>query len=320
MKDSQSILFGDPDVKPNNRISVKKILHDHQSYETKARDPDGIIKEAEALGRKKFYALTSGGKDSITMTNWLAEVGKLECVVHIQTNIGLKMTTDFVKDYCQEKGWPLKVIEPNPKFVYLTFCLEYGFPGPELHTMIMSRLKWRTMIAFAKGAGKDHCLVSGVRKFESNRRMKNYMMPIQKNSGMWFCAPFFYKTNEEIYKEYIANNLKISPAYKLGFNTSGECLCGSFAKRYDKDIIRKHDPHLTDYINTIEHLIQKFGTAHARQYGKWGGYAKMSDMQKQKTVADFFTRNPELAESEQTEGFICGQECGPGTLRGETDF
>lgn len=284
---------------------------------------EGIIEETEKVHhRTKFYALFSGGKDSMTVTHKLAEMNKLEKVVHIKTNIGLKMSVDFVKDICQEYGWPLQIVEPVPKFTYASQALEFGFPGPETHRFIMAYLKFTTMRDFAMTASKKHhVLVSGIRKFESQRRFGKYPHPIQKHGSLWFTSPIFYYSTEETYRYVHENGLKISPAYDLGLGVSGECLCGAYASKGEKMRIKELDPHLAEYIEWLEDGIQRFGTPMAKKYGKWGMQAKISEIDQQTQLTGFMAKNPELVKNlNLLENTVCGVECGPGTLRGDTDY
>ena len=317
---TQSSLFGGkPEV---TRFQPQRKGGTIQFYPLDSKTPEGIINEVETIyKRRNFYALTSGGKDSITLTNWLAELGKLKKVVHIDTGIGLKMTTDFVRDYCKEKGWPLQIIRPRMSKIYASFVLQYGFPGPGAHRFIMAHLKMLVMREFAVTVdSKEHCLVSGVRKFESARRMSNFPEPLNLNGKAWFVAPFFYRKDSEIYEDYIKKGLRKSPAYDHGLGTSGECMCGSYATFDEKMLIKKLDPHLSEYIEWLEDGVRRFGTKEAKKRPTWGGNPKMSELEDQKLINEFMSNNPEMSELDKAENFICGQECGPGTLRGETDF
>lgn len=291
-------------------------------YAVKNKTFDGIIEELETVhNRTSFYSLFSGGKDSMTVTHKLSEMNKLRAVVHIKTNVGLEITTDFVKDTCQEHGWPLHIIEPSPKFTYASHVLQYGFPGPTFHRQIMGRLKYKTMRNFAFSVDKkNHCLISGIRKFESKRRMGNYLHPIQRQGSLWFGSPIFYYSSEETYRYVHENGLKISPAYKLGLGTSGECLCGAFASKGEKLRIKEIDPKLADYIDWLEQGIEKFGTKEAKKYPKWGQQSKMSELQEQQQMKQFFDENPDLKIVDEVESLVCGSECGPGTMRGMMDF
>lgn len=319
MKQKQTNLFGEkPFVSRNKKIIKSGSL---KFYQSSVETPDGIIDDLEIIhNRTKFYALTSGGKDSVSLCHWLAEKGKLESVVHIQTNIGIKATTDFVKDLCQDQGWKLHVIEPSSKFTYASHVLQYGFPLAGFHRLIMGKLKYKTMRDFALTIDrKNHCLISGVRKFESARRMGNYPYHIQSDGALWFGCPFFYKTSKEIYRYIHTHGLKITPVSDI-MGTSGECMCGSFASAGEKLKIKQLDPKLADYIEWLEHGIQKFGTIQAKKYPKWGGQSKMSELEQQQQMDLFFADNPDLKIVNDIEGVICGVECGAGTMRGELDY
>ena len=322
MTNTQSSLFGNTANAVKLNAQKRRISGGTQFYGVNDKTPEGILNEVETVhDRHNFYAMTSGGKDSITLTDWLAELGKLKLVVHIDTGVGIKMTTDFVKDYCQEKGWPLQIIKPRFNRIFASFVLQYGFPGPGAHKFIMSFLKFQTMREFAYTTDrKNHCLISGVRKFESSRRMSNFPEPISVDGNLWFAAPFFYRKDTEIYEDYIKKGLKKSPAYNHGLGTSGECMCGSFATFDEKMLIKKLDPHLADYIEWLEDGVQRFGTDTAKKRPTWGGNPKMSELEDQKLINEFMSNNPELDDIDKIENFVCGQECGPGTLRGETDF
>ena len=293
------------------KVRMKSVKHKQKSqivfHHTSSQDPLKILQEVEdTYHRDKFYVMTSGGKDSQTVLDFVNSVGKLEAVVHIKTNIGLSMTTNFVKDFCQSRGYPIHVIEPKPKFVYVSQALEEGFPGPSQHGIIMWYLKLKAMREFALSINPEkHCLVTGVRKYESHRRMGKYLTPIQNNGRLWFVSPYYFKSDEEVYKEFLTKNLPISPAYKKGFHTSGECLCGAFGTRKEKEEIKRVDPHLAEFIEWIELGIKKFGTDKARKFGTWGGTIDMEELDNQQT----------LEEWAAAESMICGAECGVGTMK-----
>ena len=106
----------------------------------------------------------------------------------------------------------------------------------------------------------------------------------------------------------------------MGLGTSGECLCGSFAVKGEKLRIRKIDPKLADYIEWLENGIEQFGSREAKRYPKWGEQAKMSELQQQEQMDNFFADNPDLKIINEIESVICGAECGAGTMRGELDY
>jgi len=318
MKSKQTTLVSDEQKKIRNVRSRKKGKHNW--YYTDARTFENIINEMENKhGRKNFYCMFSGGKDSMTCASKLHQMGKLKAIVHIKTYIGLKMTEDYVRDICVQYDWPLRVIEPEMKYIYAARALEYGFPTTGNHNIIMGYLKYHAMQNFA-AADEHHCLVTGIRKMESGRRSKNYLTPIQRAGSVWFCNPLFYFSSEETYRYIHENGLKISPAYETSLKISGDCLCGSFSTHRDKSALRDIDPKLADYIEWLEVGIEKFGTDKAKKYGKWGGSAKMSELEQQQQLDQFVIDNPALGHIREMESQICGAECGPGTLRGLIDY
>ena len=288
------------------------------TYPVQSKDPADIIAEMENLGRKKFYVMCSGGKDSVSLAHYMANIGKLDGVFHIQTNIGIQKTTDFVKDLCQEQGWKLFVREPNPKFIYASWVLEHGFPNQGIHRIIMGRLKYKTMRDFAFKESperkKDHVMISGVRKFESSRRYRSSEDPIERDGNLWFGKPFFWKTSEELYRYIHENGLKITPVHEtMGF--SGECECGCFASFNEKLRIREIDTKLASYIEWLEEGVKKFGTKNAQKFGTWGGTTSMSEIEQQKFLDQFADEYVEGSEK-----IVFGSECGAGSMKGMTEY
>ena len=318
MKDRQSTLTPKPPKIRGQQFKRRDLMF----YPSAAKNFNDIMSELEEIHhRTAYYALTSGGKDSISVVDRLANMGKLKSAVYIQTGVGLQITIDHLHDYCQEMGWPLRIIEPNPKYSYANFVLQCGFPGPAVHKEIMARLKFHTMNDFAMSVDrKNHVLISGVRKFESHRRMGNYPYPVQSHGQLWFACPAFYETDKDVYRYVMANGLKLSPAYARGFGVSGDCLCGTYATRDSKRLIMEVDQKLADYIKWLEEGVQKFGTPAAKRYPHWGDGPTVVDLKHQKALDDFFVKSGARETAGAAEAIICGVECGPGTMRGTEDY
>ena len=287
--------------------------------QTQKKTPEGIMDEVESIhGKKNFYALYSGGKDSSLVLNWLIEHDKLKAVVHVDTGVEMKLTRDFIKDTCKSYGIDLIILYPRPRHRYVNMVLEHGFPGPGAHRIAMGFLKFHPIREFfLKLKDNSACLVSGVREAESKRRKKNFISPIESEGKMWFVNPFFYYSNEMMYKERLEKNIPISPAYTAGMNISGDCLCGAYATYGEKDRLRTADPHLADYIAWLEMGVQKFGTSLAKKSPKWAGTSSMADLEQQ-TKLDIMVKSEGFSEGMENQ--FCGSDCGPGTMKGETDF
>lgn len=283
-------------------------------YPTKGRTFDEIVESAKELGRDYFVCAMSGGKDSVSLADKLDKKGELKGVFHIDTMTGVKATQDFVKDLCQSRGWKLYIRNPTPfKYVYVALVLEIGFPGPVLHPVFMNYLKYRTMKKFVREpyfVGRGLCLASGVRETESLNRMGNYEEPISQDGKMWTVCSWFYEPTTNIYRYFIENNLKKTPAHDImGF--SAECNDGAFAGDGEAKRLELVDKELAAFIRWIEEGVRQFGTPTAKKHSKWGGQG-MTEAEAQQVLEQF----PEWKNFKQVEKLICGSECGPSTMRG----
>ena len=324
MPPAKQTTFGEPPIKLGRNIKKKynTSKSKYHSLSTGATTPESIMADMESVfGKKNFYMLYSGGRDSGLVLDWMSEHGKLKAVVHVKTNVGMKMTEDFVRDHCKSNGWKLIILEPRPKFAYVSMALEHGFPGPSNHNVVMGRLKGLTMQNFFYSLKDESaCFVSGIRKKESSRRGRNFLTPIQQDGNVWFVSPFYFKTNEEMYKARLLKNIPTSPAYDHGLSVSGDCFCGCYSGYEEKDALRKADPHLAEFIAWMEEGVRKFGSENAKKYPKWGRTARMSEIDQQYMLNEMLETFPQLRNVAETESQFCGDDCGPGTMKGMTDY
>ena len=86
---------------------------------------DRIVEEHAPVA---VFALFSGGHDSLVNTHLTAQHPRFAGVVHLNTGIGIEETREFVRETCQEWGWPLIERWP-PRVTYEQMCLERGMPG-----------------------------------------------------------------------------------------------------------------------------------------------------------------------------------------------
>ena len=303
-----------------HKIHKKKSYQ--KDYEVSSKDFDGIISEAEKLGRDTFIVGYSGGKDSGKVLDKLLKMNKLYGVLHLRTNTGVKITEDFVINQCKELGVKLFIREPTPlSFAYVAYCLQFGFPGPNMHSAIMKILKYKTMQKFVQESefkGKHPAIIGGVRKFESVRRMGNYDSPITQDTDLWFINPIYYESDEEVYRYFIENGLKRSPSYEtLGF--SGECMCGSFATKGEAQLLKQVDPERFEFIEWITYGIKRFGSKEAKKYNKWGETQDFDSVRNQQILELFFDKD-EIKNLNKMLINSCGSECGAGTMKGMLDY
>lgn len=282
--------------------------------------PEGIISELKKIHlRTQFYVLCSGGKDSICLSHYIKTIypNNFKGLMHIQTGVGIKQTTSWLIKYCQKMEWPLEIRSPKLRSVqdvYRFIVLKYGFPSYGLHKVVMGLLKYHVMRRYTKENKErldNHALVSGVRAFESVRRFGNYKTPIQRDGSMWFVAPFFKKEDKEIYQYLLENNLKRTPIHDI-LGMSGECMCGSFARKSEREIIKILDPELDEYFTKLEKEVLINGTERAKKRPIWGS-GIVSEEEAREIMKEIFRK---LQTIEDLEEIICGVECGPGTMRG----
>lgn len=301
---------------------MKKEKSWRRTWDSKEQKFESIIEKIEELGRDTFIVATSGGKDSGVVLDKLNQLNKVSSVFYIRTNTGVQMTEDFVKDRCQELGLKLDIRPPTQHpYVYVAICLQFGFPGPPLHDFLMKELKYRTMLKFVvepQFKGKKPILMTGVRKFESDRRKFNYNHPInQDTTSLWFGNPIFYESTEEVYRYYLENDVKRSPVYDH-YPSSLECGCGTFAHgKAEMDAIKKLDPNREEFFKWLTIGVKKFGSEFAKRHTKWGGY-DWTDEEVQHVLTEFLGTDKQ--HTEDISQLICGSECGPSTMRDMVDF
>lgn len=202
----------------------------------------------------KFYCLYSGGKDSTTTASILHKDGMLESCVAIDTGISTPDWLAFVKNSCEEHGWPLEVYKTSAS--YDDLVRKYGFPGPGKHGMFMNYLKGRGIRDFKK-AHPGKCLASGVRKSESQRRMR-FTKEWSLFEDVPVFAPLWDWATEKVWGYFNSNGFVRSPAYAT-LCISGDCLCGAFATPMERGMIKSAYPEVHERLSKLEAECGGFG-------------------------------------------------------------
>lgn len=317
---SQETIFGDTVQEQDEQTWILQ-------HPVKDKTPKGILAEAVKLWTIKrprkgdllpsFWVASSGGGDSMCTAKLLSDMGLLKGIFHIQIPGGIRMTTDFIKETCEKNEWRLEIRNPYPKYIMVALMLETGAPSFFLHPMYMKQLKQLTMSRFVKEKEireGNPVMVTGIRKFESVRRMGNFKYPIQiDDQKIKFACPIFYWKDEEKYRYKLDNQVQVTPAHdKLGH--SGECPCLSFAGPNETVIWNQLDEDSAHFLKWIEYGMRNFGTDKAKQYCKIGGEG-MTEAEAQTFLDNFYTKK-ERQSLKIAEAIHCGIECGPGTMRG----
>ena len=224
-----------------------------------------------------WYALFSGGHDSLTATavtmEWAELVGQPAQVVHINTGIGIPETRKFVRTTCRERGWELLEYEALPRAEHLRapgtyeeLVLRFGFPGPAGHTLAYRALKHRQLERLWREQkllhpkGSRPVFATGIRRQESVRRMGYHTESIRrwKGSSWVWVNPLLDWSKAECHELMEARGLPRNRVVDL-LHMSGECLCGAFAARGERDEIRLWFPEVDAYLAELEQRVYEAG-------------------------------------------------------------
>jgi 3'-phosphoadenosine 5'-phosphosulfate sulfotransferase (PAPS reductase)/FAD synthetase len=226
---------------------------------------DSVTREHGASG---VYVLFSGGDDSLAAALIGAKAAKFRACVHIDTGIGIPETQAFVRETCQQQGWPLLVYRAVDQGQgYDALALRYGFPGPAAHFRMYIRLKERALDAFIR-EHKTHrrdrlVLVTGARAKESQRRM-GHVQPVRRDGVQVWVNPLHEWPKCACLDWIEQNGVSRNQVVEL-LHMSGECLCGSFAKPGELKEIALWYPHVAARITDLETRVRAAGHRHG-----WG--------------------------------------------------
>lgn len=236
------------------------------------RDGKGKPRELAAV-----FALFSGGNDSTILTHLFRHT--VTHVVHANTGIGVEATRQYVRDTCAD--WKLPLLERHPPggCTYRELVLDRGFPGPGQHWKMYQRLKlraleqaqrevvthpWRQRVVF----------LAGRRRAESARRNARSIPEYERRRSNIWVSPLVHWTSLDM------------NTYRLRFpdcprnpvsdalHMSGECLCGSFAKRDELDEVGFWYPEVRAQVEALEREADAAGVPPPRNRWGWGAYAR----------------------------------------------
>lgn len=212
--------------------------------------PDAVDAAAVDAARKVLadapvegdtLALVSGGHDSLTAMYLAYQARRvdLDGIVHVNTGIGVPQTRAFVRDRAAELGLDYYEVgasrdapgdphEYRPEWrEYTELILEYGFPGPPVHTKMYINLKHEPLKAWldANYPDREVTLVSGVSRHESERRMENVAETgRQEYLGCTTISPLVEFRGIDVTRYRSGLGLRSNPVVEH-LEMSGECLC-----------------------------------------------------------------------------------------------
>jgi 3'-phosphoadenosine 5'-phosphosulfate sulfotransferase (PAPS reductase)/FAD synthetase len=261
----------------NNKFEIKTIDNDQFTFkynkglvksDFKFGSGTNLLDNINKIdGKREYYALYSGGKDSGTVAKWADEAGVLKACVFVDTTIGVNETKQFVRKTCKDYGWDL--IELQPPRSYQEFVLKFGFPKIQGHDMIMRWLKYKPIQLFCRdNKSRKPCMMSGVRVEESKRRFGN-VTPFMVDGNLWTCSPIWDWSLFKVLAYSTHRRLSISPAYNK-ISMSGDCLCGAFGDNVERQMIKGFYPEVDEKIRKIEELVKNVDTIRVENRKVWG--------------------------------------------------
>jgi 3'-phosphoadenosine 5'-phosphosulfate sulfotransferase (PAPS reductase)/FAD synthetase len=207
------------------------------------------------------YALFSGGHDSLVATHIASQSPNFGGVIHLNTGVGIEETREFVHKVCSDYGWPLyeyKARQRNGMPIYDDMCLRLGMPGgPKAHSSQYHVLKEEGLekaVSQLRAGHQAIVLVSGIRKSESIRRMRNaiatpYREELDKHR-IW-TAPILDMSGRDVENYIREQGLPENQVVRL-LHRSGECLCGALARPEELDEIALWYPAIAKRLRGLE--------------------------------------------------------------------
>ena len=228
------------------------------------RTPADIVAEAMTHGPVAIRVGFSGGRDSLAVTDWMMENVPGAEPFHCNTGIGIERTREFVRDTCRDRGWPLHEIRAKEDCGqdYDALVMRHGFPGPDGHGMMYARLKERPIRELVRRAqgkrGDKVMLATGIRHDESVRRMRYSGREVNHVGSQLWVNPIYWWTPYQRDAYIKERGLPINPI-SADLGMSGECLCGAFAHKGEKALVRLVDAATAQRITDLEQRVSDAG-------------------------------------------------------------
>lgn len=235
-------------------------------------EPLTILDEAiQEYDPKYVIGMFSGGHDSLVATHIAKQHPRFSFALHINTGIGIEETRVFVRETCKEWGIELREYKaaetlsakgkPDPQ-VFEDIVTEYGFPDAGAHDKMYIRLKERPLRQAIRELERTRknktMLVTGVRSQESVRRTR-HVEPTQiwEGTKIWV-APIWQFSKFDVNSYIRTHELRKNPVVEH-LHMSGECLCGAYAHKGEKEEIRIFYPKVARMLDLLEVKVREAG-------------------------------------------------------------
>ena len=220
-----------------------------------------LNKAIEMFKPVAMYVGFSGGNGSKAATHWMkANTATGTCdVFHSNTGIGIEATRAYVRETCAAMGWKLDELRASEDCGqdYAQLVRRFGFPGPDGHQLMYSRLKERCVRLLVKRAKVGHShrakvlIASGICHQDSEVRMGYAGREINLVGGQLWINPLYWWTSAQRDAYNATSDMPINPvAVALGM--SGECGCGAFAQPGELARWRAVDPVFGERIDRLQ--------------------------------------------------------------------
>lgn len=231
------------------------------------------------MATETHVALCSGGMDSAVATHVAMQWGPAEIVVYLDTGTGLDENREYVEDYCDEFGWQLWTLRTNES--YEDRVKEHGFPGPSRHGIMYRSLKERQLGRAAARLKGDVHYWTGVRRQESERRMRNVTPESEHAGGRWYWRAPIHDWSKDDCEDYLnAFGIPRSDLWST-LGRSGDCFCGCFGSPEEKlDLRAAGCGYHADWLEELEESVE---TGDETELWAWGA---LSDVERRAERVD----------------------------------
>lgn len=223
----------------------------------------GVLDTSDVGHGKDRAVLFSGGDDSLALTHLAMENRYADFVIHLATGSSVPENIDYVRSVCNQFNWPFFILRsPMP---FDIFSYRYGFVGSGCHSMAYNAFKGRQLAQFYRRRAGGIKLFSGVRRLESDRRMRNIQAEVQyadpedgKNFRGWWLSPLIDWADDEVHQYREEHNLPRNPVARK-IHRSGDCQCLAFGHRDEElAILQAEYPDFAEWLLNVETRTQEY--------------------------------------------------------------
>jgi phosphoadenosine phosphosulfate reductase len=243
---------------PDPTSETRTEFGDIQAQVPETDSPDEILQRANSREWDNTFALCSGGKDSTAALHYTYHNAAfpLDGIIFIDTNIGLHETKEYVQSLGEKFDLPVYIADTRNKADrYRERIEKYGFAGPtrQSHRFEYICNKEKPLQKFLTGFEGQSLLISGATRQESDARYEAVSADgIEKDGTRTFVSPLARWTQSDVNEYLSEQGIEVSEVTEL-LESSGDCLCGSFADRYlELSQLREHYRYLHTYIQSLE--------------------------------------------------------------------